>query len=94
MPAARLAEGSKLMMEVYPNPVDDIMNLSISSTISGEGELQVYNLPGELIHSENLNIQEGEQYLSVDVSDWIAGVYLISISLNNNEQWVKFSVNH
>ncbi len=70
-----LSEGGKEMssFEIYPNPVQDFINVKGSPT----GKLEAYNLSGVLLNT--FEIEEGR----ADVSDLKSGVYLLRFTGND-----------
>ena len=63
---------------IFPNPVDDILNLHRSS--SGKAILKVFDCTGVLIQSKIIN----ENKTSLDVSSLSSGVYTILLIENDN----------
>lgn len=59
--------------KAYPNPVQDILNLSYDQTIT---TVKVYNVLGQNIASKEINENKG----SIDLSNLPAGPYLIQIT--------------
>ncbi|MCP4439611.1 MAG: T9SS type A sorting domain-containing protein [Aureispira sp.] len=79
-------------MTVYPNPVQDIMNIrleGVQETVS----LQLLNTAGQTIQQEVLEIQEG-QTIQLDMSRLANGIYLLNVQLKDgtrlNERVIKF----
>jgi hypothetical protein len=61
-------------LKLYPNPSEEF--LVIEPSISGE--LKVYTLAGQIVHTQNL--ESNTISYSVDVSNWLSGLYLVEIS--------------
>lgn len=68
-------------LEAYPNPFMDECNLQISLTEKTSAEIQVFSLNGErAIYFERIdNLEKGLNNLSLDTSDWPAGMYLLIV---------------
>jgi Secretion system C-terminal sorting domain len=62
-------EISASQLHIYPNPSTGIFSLEREH--SGEGELQVYSIYGQLVHSQHLQ----QLYETIDVSALSAGMY-------------------
>ncbi|MCP4442587.1 MAG: choice-of-anchor D domain-containing protein [Aureispira sp.] len=79
-------------MTVYPNPVQDIMNIRLGG-IQETVHLQLLNTAGQTIQQEVLDIQEG-QTIQLDMSRLANGIYLLNLQLEDgtrlNERVVKF----
>lgn len=75
-----LAENTALDISVYPNPARDV--LYFKGLPPGSGQVNIYNVAGELVNSEPLsNARKGLQTSSL--SD---GVYILEVS-SGNSQW-------
>jgi trimeric autotransporter adhesin len=59
-------------VSVYPNPVKDVLNIEVSTTIS---EVIIYNLLGQQIMTKVVNANES----SIDVSSLNSGTYLVKV---------------
>ncbi|MCP4442400.1 MAG: T9SS type A sorting domain-containing protein [Aureispira sp.] len=79
-------------MTVYPNPVQDIVNIRLAG-IQETVNLQLVNTTGQTIQQEVLDIQEG-QVIQLDMSRLANGIYLLNLQLKDgtrlNERVVKF----
>jgi hypothetical protein len=77
--AADLVSG----LDVYPNPSRDIFNISFSTKASQTVNVQVVNLLGEEIYTEELVDFEGYHQTVVDMNDKPKGVYFLEITTLN-----------
>lgn len=67
----------------FPNPASDIVNIKINAVSATNGNLRIMNLLGnEMLRLENIDINSGENMLSVDVSDFPIGVFIYSFETN------------
>jgi hypothetical protein len=64
----------------YPNPTQNSLNIS-NLPVSFKGSINIYNAPGQLIHSEIIN----GSHLSVQTGHLKSGVYFIQIKTENQE---------
>ena len=62
----------------YPNPVKNVLNLSYNQEISS---VEVFNMVGQKVSSNNLNATLGQ----VDMSQLPNGVYLVKVATANNQ---------
>ena len=69
-------------LDVYPNPSDDIFNISFISQEIQTLKIRVLNIVGEVIYSESIENFVGEYTKQIDVGYNTKGVYLLEI--NNN----------
>jgi hypothetical protein len=75
---------------VYPNPVRDVLNVKINDNI-GFTTLSIHDASGRLIHTEVLNGARGEQVIQVQMNDYAAGLYQITLEGNQKRSVAKFS---
>lgn len=73
-------------VSVTPNPFCHYVNLDINTTGKGICSVEVYNLSGQKIYSDNYQIVHDNTSAKINTSAWISGLYLISI---RNGQDVK-----
>jgi hypothetical protein len=66
-------------MNVYPNPADDHIVLSLNSAIEDQLTLEVYSLSGALIVTQEVEVTTGNNEIPVDLSAVLSGNYLISV---------------
>ena len=70
-------------LQIYPNPVKDILNISASENIA---EIIISNLLGQKIIS-NTNLSSKEK---IDVSNFVNGYYLVQTTIGNTTKTTKF----
>jgi hypothetical protein len=75
---------------VYPNPVRDVLNVNINDKL-GFTTLSIHDALGKLIHTEVLNGATGEQVIQVNMNDYAAGLYQITLEGNKKKSVAKFS---
>ena len=75
-------------LSVYPNPANTSLTIDATSLIGKKGQLSVMNPFGQVINQFDLGaIQDGT--VQLDVSTYQAGLYLISASLVDGEQFLE-----
>ena len=62
---------------VYPNPVSDILNVSIISPDAGENMISIYNHAGQLMRTFDVNVTGGAWNFNIDISKYAKGLYSI-----------------
>ncbi|HNQ68231.1 MAG TPA: alpha-amylase family glycosyl hydrolase [Bacteroidales bacterium] len=72
---------------VFPNPVDNNVNVEFSSTKSGEYYFKLYNISGQVIIEEKLYVNQGRNKLVYDISKFKSGVYFYRLS--SDKTWVS-----
>ena len=80
-------------MNVYPNPTNDISNLTFGVAQSSDVTVTVYNMVGAQVMSQDLGtVQAGEQRMELDFSNVEAGLYIVSLNVNGNVSTVRVTL--
>jgi len=66
-------------IEVYPNPVQDILNINYSKNKVQLNEISIFNLNGSKIMSQKNYIN------GINVKDLNKGIYLLRLNINDNQ---------
>lgn len=78
---------------LVPNPADEFLNLYINSEMSEEVSISVYSLPGFIILPDTrYRLETGENNIRLDLSNFTAGSYYLSICKGDMLERVKFCV--
>ncbi|PJA08434.1 MAG: hypothetical protein COX70_03695 [Flavobacteriales bacterium CG_4_10_14_0_2_um_filter_32_8] len=64
---------------VFPNPTNGVFSVQFISNINQNVQLEIYNVLGSLIGSENKEVMKGINNLDVTISNQSKGVYLIKL---------------
>ncbi len=73
---------------IYPNPTSDLITIDLESSVSGNAEIEIYNLNGNLIRNNTQFLEIGLNYFTENLSNLSDGLYYIRIS-NGLETKVK-----
>ena len=80
-------------VKVAPVPTSDILNIEFTAEKSEKYDLKVFNVTGQLIKEQALEINAGKNNLNLNVQDYAAGIYWLSINndtgLKANTRFVK-----
>lgn len=68
-------------LNVYPNPFTDIATVEFNMAQAANVTFNVYNMLGELVHTEGLGTIEGENLINFNGSDLEAGMYMFHMVL-------------
>ena len=71
-------------IEIYPNPATDVLVMSYSTTTDEEIQVRMLDMLGRTTLQQNVEVFEGTNPVSFDVSQLQAGTYIIEI--NNGSQ--------
>ncbi len=69
--------------EIFPNPSEGRVNMILITDKPGDYTVQVHNLLGKTLLSNNVSLYKGDNLLDLDISDFSNAVYFISISSGN-----------
>ena len=79
----RLGGGTTINnLDVYPNPTNDIFNVSFVSEEIQTLQLRVLNIVGEVVYTENLEQFVGEYTKQISIGNNAKGVYFLEITDN------------
>jgi len=87
-----IEETAFVINELYPNPVDDILNLKGSQQFGQLQEIVIYNNQGKLIKKVNLDVNNGDFHIKMDLSELAADAYLVVINSTSgtyHQQFIK-----
>ncbi|MDP3464103.1 MAG: M1 family aminopeptidase [Bacteroidales bacterium] len=82
LPVGILAENAKTSLQLYPNPVKNLMMIQLPANLNYGFTLQICDFMGRVVKTYH---PTAKQEL-VDVSSWSAGVYLIRLLDNEGQQ--------
>jgi hypothetical protein len=77
-------------IRVFPNPVDNILNLKILNNIEGEIKITIIGINGQTVYSQ-LVINNGDN--AIDCSKFRSGVYLVHITFIDSVRTIKIIKN-
>ena len=80
-------------MSIYPNPAVDQMNIDFTSKVSFNATLKLMDLYGKMVVSEVVNVTEGMNALTVNVSNLNNGMYVLVLTANGGQYSQKVIVN-
>jgi len=64
---------------VYPNPSHGKFEISLQSKDAQEVQIEILNMLGSVVYTENLSLNHGDNIHSIDISDLSAQSYLLII---------------
>jgi PKD repeat protein len=76
-------------VNVYPNPANTFFTLTLNKEV--EAVLEITDLTGKLIRSENIN---GQMPNVISTSELANGIYLLNLHTNEKTETFKLSVSH
>lgn len=79
-------------VRVYPNPVQDVLNIEVNASQASEMNIAVYNITGQKVMETSANLSMGINVPSVNVSSLNSGIYFVTVKANGFENTMKFVV--
>jgi len=78
-------------IRVYPNPVDDVLNIDFSGSDVNMSKMQVRDISGKVVKSINASelAYSNNGLFQLNVSDFSPGFYLIQITSEGNQSLTK-----
>lgn len=75
---------------VFPNPATHRLNLSIVTSKNASARIAVYNASGQRTFDRQIRLSAGYQTLSVPVSQYTPGIYLLTLDADGVSERKKF----
>ncbi|MBU1718892.1 MAG: T9SS type A sorting domain-containing protein, partial [Bacteroidetes bacterium] len=88
-PSGIAESGVLKQVEIFPNPVNDVLTVRINSDYTDMFELNIFDTRGRLLYKEGEKGHQGEFYTEIDVSRIAAGVYYLFITTDEGSVPVK-----
>jgi len=80
-----VAGNNDFSLNVYPNPVKDVLNIEVKGTMKGKGTITLLDLSGKLINQIELNSDKGQ----IDLSNLSVGLYLLRYRDSQNTETMR-----
>ena len=77
---------------VYPNPATDVLNIEVNASQSSFMNISVFNIMGQKVMEDNVNINTGINRPSINTSNLESGIYFVTVKANGFENTMKFIV--
>lgn len=79
---------------IAPNPVNDMLMLTLNSTRPGTFQVDVLDVTGKLIHEQRANLATGANTLRLDLGHLEAGPYLLRLNAGGFTRTERFVRGH
>ncbi len=80
-------------LNIFPNPVSELMNVTFDLPESTQLSVVVYNAVGQVVKSLNTaNYTAGNHTLAIDVADLASGMYMVSMQSDKGSMTQKITV--
>lgn len=78
--------------KLYPNPVDEILNVSFRSVYHGKGEYFILDSEGKRVQTDLFSTDKGENSFAINVAQLNAGSYVMLFRIDDKEASLNFVV--
>jgi hypothetical protein len=78
------ASGSFSGLNLYPNPSQGIVNVSFNSEVANSATLKVSDLVGKIIVTQNIQVAEGANKFTIDLTPYSKGIYFMELNDESN----------
>lgn len=68
--------------KVFPNPTNTNFTVEFETEISGNSDLEIVNVLGEVVYTTKVNLNDGYNSIPVSINDQANGTYFVKISNN------------
>jgi len=74
-------------IQLYPNPASSVVNYTLNSSAAASVMVQVYNMSGVLVLTQQQQLSSGVNQQSVAISTLKSGNYFLKVSSQNGAQY-------
>lgn len=79
---------------IYPNPSNDVVNIKITTLEATKFDLSIIDITGKVLYQESIIMNSGLGMTSLDVSQFSAGMYVVSVNSSYGLINKRFVVSH
>ncbi len=76
-------------IDLYPNPASDRVYLNYNSTKVASTSIEVFTITGRRVHAETMKSVVGDNLLSLNISDFSNGTYLVRVISKDSDPIIK-----
>jgi len=80
---------SELPIKAYPNPSDGDFQLEFLMPKAGQATIYAYSPQGQQVYHQPLELQAGQQEITVPAANWAAGLYWLGVVVDGERSGVK-----
>ena len=88
----RIAGDNHSLIEIYPNPTRDVVNVLFRSEQEQLLEIQLLNTLGKNMYQEVIDFEVPTYFNSLDLSNYARGMYLIKVKTTEGIQYHKLNL--
>ena len=84
---------SNNILNLYPNPSSDNLNIDLNLNENISGQLNITNLLGESIYNSIQNPSANTKTIQINIKDWQTGIYFVNLIQGSKTSTLKFIKN-
>lgn len=77
---------------VFPNPVEEELNVHFSIPLDKEVSLRIHDITGKITQSYSIKANEGSNMVLMNTRDLAPGMYFLNLQIDNSQKTVQFIV--
>lgn len=77
---------------LFPNPTNSIATLEFTSTVKKTTQLSIIDINGKTVMTQNINANTNKNYITLDLSNYAKGIYLVKLQTNNGQKIQRLTV--
>jgi len=77
------------ILSLYPNPVNDQLNIEVEAKKETTAQISIYNISGQMIQNSLHIIRKENNILHINTENFTSGMYLLIISTDDNQSLVN-----
>jgi hypothetical protein len=75
------------MLSAYPNPVKNIVTISIDNFNNNKGIVTISDIAGRVVYTADMNADK----MDINMSAWAQGLYLVKYTSDNGSKTIKIT---
>ncbi len=80
LPANNIEENTLSAFNLSPNPANNMVNINVSSETSSSAQMNILSSVGQVISSENVQLNKGNNVIRKNLDGLSSGIYFVRIS--------------
>jgi hypothetical protein len=88
-----LTEFTAKGISIAPNPIHDVMNVSISADADKQLELHIYDFAGRLVRTHRSQVSKGNSTVTLNgFKEWQKGIYAVKVTIGDESYIEKIII--
>jgi hypothetical protein len=76
---------------IFPNPSRDVMNLQFNLPVADDVQVQIFNMSGALVKSQQFSANQAGSQNQVNISDLPGGIYMVRLQAGESQYVTKLN---